>query len=173
MAKVTILQRGGVKYHESLRYWTERLLPELMSTRLANTLDLRIEVRKTVLSESNCGRVLWNPITNAKKKQYTIIIYREADLPKQIAALGHELMHVTQYAQHRLGHSAKGNERGRWWVQDGRRQFFPYATTDYWSSPWEIEARAFEAQTQKTFSAHFNEGPFHTTLEYERWCARR
>ena len=74
--------------------------------------------------------------------------------------LAHELAHIKQYVEGRLRPGSKGGECGRFWkpTRDGSCQFFPYATTDYWTSPWEVEAREMSKLGSEAFEERLAEG---------------
>lgn len=115
----------------------------IMSARLLNTLKITVKVRATGMDSSR-GRAWYAKPGDASRKNYTIKLARDDFGPDTIA---HELAHVAQYAKGRLRHGSKAGEAGRFWRDGaGRATFHPYATTDYWTSPWEVEAREVAAK---------------------------
>lgn len=146
--KIKVLQRGGapeaVPFVEDM---TRRIVAKMFSTRMANTLCLRIELRSSKMKSDRLGEAHHSTVHDPSKKCYTIIVHRDV-LPTQMAkTLAHELGHVKQYAEGRLRPGKRAGESGRFWkpTREGEGQFFPYATTDYWTSPWEVEARELSA----------------------------
>jgi hypothetical protein len=159
--RVKVLQRGGapeaIPFIEDM---TRRIVPKMFSTRMANTLSLRIELRSSKMKSSTNGQAFHADIVNYKNKQYTIIIQRDL-LPTQMAkTLAHELAHIKQYTEGRLRPGRQGGEMGRFWkpTREGAGQFWPYATTDYWTSPWEVEARELSALGSEAMKERMAEG---------------
>lgn len=146
--RIRVLQRGGapeaVPFMEDM---ARRIVPKMFSTRMANTLCLRIELRSSKMKSDRLGEAHYSTVHDPSKKRYLIIVHRDL-LPTQMAkTLAHELAHVKQYIEGRLRHGKRETEAGHFWkpTREGEGQFFPYATTDYWTSPWEVEARELSA----------------------------
>jgi hypothetical protein len=145
--KVYIQRRGGQDRDAEVERCVRSVVAELFSTRMANTLRITVKLRATKLGKGVCGEANWHKVANVKSKQYAIVVDRDLPSAALRSTIVHELRHVEQYATGRLRHGSLGGEAGRFWRPGpGRAQFFPYATTDYWTSPWEVEAR----ETQKS-----------------------
>ena len=148
--KITILQRGGDKNHEVLEAAVRFYARHLLSTRMANTLDLRVEVRATTLNDGNLAQV--SILTNGSNptKAFKIILDRERSLVDQIGDLAHEMTHVAQ--------AAMGRYQLRRWKSDLKLharwegvELGILADLPYWTRPWEVEARAKEAELVPLF----------------------
>lgn len=143
--KVTVLRRGGQDRDAIVERIVRRVASEIMSTRLVNTLRITVECRATTLEANTHGTAKWTPVENVASKHYRIVVLRDADLDKLARTIAHEVRHVEQFARGHLRHGTMGGVAGRFWRHgEGRATFHPYATTDYWTSPWEVEARATE-----------------------------
>ena len=142
-SKITVLQRGGDKNHEVLERAARFFLSELMSTRLANTLAIRIEVRATKLDDGTAACAFLPTNGSAASKEFTVVLHRERSLADQLADLAHELVHVQQAASGRLQY--------RKWKSDGKlharwegAELGVLAELPYLTRPWEVEARQLE-----------------------------
>lgn len=148
--EVAILQRGGYKHHETLEAAIRFYARNLMSVRMANTLSIRVEVRATKLEDGNCATVFI--LTNGSKatKKFTIVLDRERSLTEQVGDLAHEMTHVAQ--------AATGRYQLRRWKTDQKvharwegEELGLLEDLDYWTRPWEVEARAKETELAPAF----------------------
>ena len=110
---------------------------QLMHVRMVQNLEIDIEVVRTLDVTGEC-------ISEDDKKnpRYFTIRLRQQPIEEMIRVLGHEMVHVKQYAKNELSKQyrlARGGLRigskwhGDWWG--------PKAKEDgYWDAPWEIEA---------------------------------
>lgn len=147
---ITILQRGGEKHHDVLERAARAFLSALMSTRLANTLAIRIEVRATKLDEGVAAVAKLPTNGSVSSKKFTIILDRERGLKEQIEDLAHELVHVEQAATNRLQYRrwrSDGKVHARWEGVD----LGPLECQPYWTRPWEVEARRDAAAMAQAF----------------------
>lgn len=143
--KVYVQRRGGEDRDALVEKVARSVVAKLFSTRLANTLRLTVKLRSTKLGKDVAGAAHFRRVENPKSKHYSITLDRDLPTKRLCEVIAHEIMHVHQYATGRLRCGTKGGEAGRFWRPGpGRAQFFPYATTDYWTSPWEVEARSAE-----------------------------
>ena len=143
-SKILILQRGGQKNHQKLLEGAHFFLGELMSSRLANLLEIRIEVRSSKLEQGTLA-VAWLPTNGSQaSREFKIILHRERALRDQMSDLAHELVHVAQAASGRLQYRRRkdGQTYVRWEGQDlGALRDIPY-----WERPWEKEAHRMEEE---------------------------
>lgn len=150
--KITVLQKGGFKHHEVLERACRAFLTARMSTRLANTLTIRIEVRSTKLKEDTLAVAKLPTNGSAVSKAFTVVLRRERPLSLQVCDLAHELIHVEQAATGRLQYrrwKSDGKVHARWEGADlGPVEGLAYATR-----PWEVEARSEETKMARTFFA--------------------
>lgn len=143
---VTVRRRGGLDRDHIVEMIVRRVVGEIVSTRLANTLRITVECRATKLDAKTDGTAYWEPVEDPRRKGYTVVIQRDADLRTMAETIAHEVRHVEQFARGKLRYGTKGGVYGAFWRPgDGPATFFPKATTDYWTSPWEVEARGTEA----------------------------
>lgn len=142
-AKIVVLQRGGDKNHELLDRAARFFLRARMSARLANALSIRIEVRSTKLAAGTLAKVVLPTNGSAPSRDFTITLDRDRALVEQVVDLAHEIVHVEQ--------AATGRYQTRKWKTDGQvharwegTDLGPLSKLDYWTRPWEVEARAAE-----------------------------
>jgi hypothetical protein len=142
--RVTVRRRGGVDRDAVVERIVRRVATEIMSTRLVNTLRLVVECRATLGSGIH-GKAIWSPVIDARRKEYRIVVRRDASLEDMAKTIAHEVRHVEQFARGRLRAGKLGGVPGWFWRPGtGRAKHFPHATTAYWTSPWEVEARESE-----------------------------
>ena len=143
--KGAVLRRGGEDRDALVEHVVREVCRVLMSSRLCNTLRITVECRATTLASGKHGKATWTPVVDARSKHYRIVLRRDLDEGTLVRTIAHELRHVEQYARGRLRHGTKGRVGGRFWRPDtGPATFHPYASTDYRTSPWEVEAREAE-----------------------------
>ena len=123
---------------------------ELMTTRMFNTLKIKVHVRKTVLKRGVSGAVINNCKGSIKQNEYLITLDYKAFTADMLRTLAHEMVHVMQIATKKLQY--------RYWKSDRRLHFrwngeemgvlanFPYK-----NQPHEIEAREKEEDLFKRF----------------------
>lgn len=105
---------------------------QLMSSRLCKSLDLTINIHHDYNNETGyLGDVV--PTDNEKlPREFEINLDRQYRLKKILISLGHEMVHVKQYAKGDLKfHDTKD-------VVTFQKK--KYKDDNYWDSPWEIEA---------------------------------
>jgi hypothetical protein len=153
--KISIFQKGGEKNHELIEKATRYFASKLMSTRMMNTLSLRIEVRSTTLPKNAIG-VCTGKVNGSKStKNFKIELQRDMPIGKQIETLAHEVVHVWQKASNTL--------QFRQWKSDGqvhiRWNGNEMGLTDdikYIDRPWELEAFFLEKPLFQSFRAFHN-----------------
>ena len=139
--KVKILQKGGNRDNkldiaQAVMFYAK----ELMSTRLMNTLTIRVALRVTGRSsKTTTGHVHMLNNGSAAQKVFNINIDRNATLVDQLQILAHEMIHVEQIARGRYQlrkWKSDGIYHARWEGKDlGNWHDIPYR-----EQPWEIEA---------------------------------
>jgi phage-related protein len=107
---------------------------QLMSPRLAKSLDIKINIHHDYNNQTGfLGDVV--PLDegeNPRPKEFEINLDRQYRLKKILISLGHEMVHVKQYAKCELKfHDTKD-------VVTFQKK--KYKDDNYWESPWEIEA---------------------------------
>lgn len=141
--KISILQRGGIKCHETIDAAVRFFLLDRMSARLVNTLSIRIEIRSTKLAEGTLALVQVPTNGSKASKAFTIVLDRDRCLTDQLADLAHEVCHVEQAATGRLQYrvwKSDGKTHARWeGAEMGPLTCLPYAIR-----PWEVEAHREE-----------------------------
>ena len=101
---IKIQRRGGVDNDAIMECHARRIISEIFSTRLANTLRITIKLRAG-LDKKILGNAMWRDRSKSKtarSKHHTIHIQRDSDLTQQLRTLTHELKHVEQMTTGRL-----------------------------------------------------------------------
>lgn len=148
--KVKILQRGGNKrYHPVLEKAIRHYASQLFSTRMANSLSIRLEFR--VGKNTKCRGVVYHNTNGSKiQKEWKIVIGRDIDLLHQLIILAHEMKHVQQGVSKRLQFFKNKDKilRARWEGETMIVKDVPYN-----KRPWEIEAYAEQIEIFDKFAS--------------------
>ncbi|WP_210499138.1 hypothetical protein [Vibrio crassostreae] len=154
---IKIFQKGGGKtYHPVLLEAADYMASLLMSTRMKNSLDIRLEMRSSKLGKDVSG--VCSSIANgsASSKEFTITIKRDDDINEQLSTLAHELVHVWQKCQNTLQvrrWKSDGEVHIRWaGVDAGKQDKIPYR-----EQPWEKEAFGLEKIMKTCFVRHYRD----------------
>lgn len=137
---VTIYQKGGTgqSAHPELKLAAEFYLTNLLSTRMVNTLRIRIELRAGVPS-GRSGDHENGSNGSIRDKCHTIRIRRAMSLVNTLSTLAHECVHVAQQASGRLQKRVWKSD-GHWHIRwEGKEQGI-FNSKDR-QVPWEVEAR--------------------------------
>ena len=126
---------------------------EILGTRLANLINLKVDVRKSTLEHNTLG-VCHMAITGSKRqRKFRIVLNNRKDLHAQLETLAHEMVHVRQKAKNQLQYrwDRTGlNFKVRWMDNAPVRQ----EDIPYINRPWEIEARQLERVFYKDYINH-------------------
>jgi len=138
--KVKILQKGGSKQHSTIEDAVRFFAKELMSTRMTNTLTIRVAMRVSGRAKKTTrGHVEMMSNGSIAQKVFNINIDRDAHLATQLQVLAHEMIHVQQIATNRFQRrvwKSDGKLHVRWEGKDIGEGFkIPYR-----EQPWEVEA---------------------------------
>ena len=143
--KVYVQRRGGYDRDALVETAVRTVVAKVFSTRLSNTLRITLQMRSTTLTKNRIGEAHWEVVANPASKHYKIVVDRDLPGPELVRVINHEVQHLHQFATGRLRFGKRGGVAGCFWrPSTGPAQFFPHASTDYWTSPWEVEARAAE-----------------------------
>ncbi|MGI2916169.1 hypothetical protein [Vibrio parahaemolyticus] len=148
---IKIYQRGGFKdNHDVLINATEYFCKMLMSTRMCNTLNIRLEMRSTKLGKNGLGSCYTDALGSKKNKDFIVILKRDAPIADQLKTLAHECVHIHQKATNLLQY--------RLWKSDGKfharwngEELGVYDAIPYQDRPWEIEAYFLEDIMHKAY----------------------
>jgi hypothetical protein len=107
---------------------------KLMTPRLVNSLEITINVHNEY--HKNTGylgdAVPTDDEVTSRPKRFEINLDFQKRFKNLLISLGHEMVHVKQYAKGELKFHERGNT-----VTFQKQQ---YTDDEYWESPWEIEA---------------------------------
>lgn len=153
---INILQKGGKKNHELLDESIRFFAKQLMSTRLMNTLNIRVEIRATKLDKDVLGACSAKSDGSLSTKDFKIEIQRDEHVRDQVRILAHEMVHVWQKASNTLQYrqwKSDNKIHARWNGNDvGLYNDIPYL-----ERPWEKEAYYLEQPLYDSFKAHKKE----------------
>lgn len=125
---------------KAVRFYGKKIL----GARLANTLQVKVHVRKSVCNSNTKGQVFVEDLKPRYAKKFRIQLNDNYDMQTLLQTLSHEMVHVRQFSRNQLTFK-DGN------VQWNGNDLGKFADQDYWSSPWEVEARAEEETYYKQF----------------------
>ena len=144
MTKIKVsLPRNSYDHNlaEKLTSATKFILKELMSVKMANTLKIKIHVRKTTLGSRTLGQVEHDTNGSKSQKEFLIELNDGQSEREKITTLAHELVHVQQNVSKRLQYRFWSSDRKlhvRW---EGKELGEP-SQIPYRERPWEVEAFA-------------------------------
>jgi len=158
--KVIIL---GKMIESSLKERTEMAVrffaSELMSTRMCNTLKIKVEIRRGGKHFSgemkNYGGMAYN-ICNGSNTQKDHLIVMQHDLSQSdfIEVLAHEMVHVKQISKNELQKRRWKSDKklhARWKGEEmGEASSIPYM-----QRPWEVEAYSMQKDLAMKFKKSF------------------
>lgn len=125
--------RNADKLEEAARFFAA----QLMHPRTVQKLEIDLEIVRTLDVTGECISE-----DEHKNPRYFTIRLKRQTLDEMIRVLGHEMVHVKQYAKNELSKQmrlGRGGIRigskwhGEWWDPKGKED-------GYWDAPWEIEA---------------------------------
>ena len=125
--------RNADKLEEAARFFAA----QLMHARTVQKLEIDIEVVRTLDVTGECISE-----DEHKNPRYFTIRLKQQPVEEMIRTLGHEMVHVKQYAKNELSKQfrvARGGIRigskwhGEFWDPKSKED-------GYWDAPWEIEA---------------------------------
>lgn len=150
---VKVQRRGGVDNDAIIEAHARKIIADMFSTRMANTLRITLKLRAGLDNWKNgdCG---WRELAKgktARSKHHTIRIQRDLPLKQQLRTLTHELKHVEQMVTGRLAIRSTYGIVGYFWREPGQTgAATKYAVKDgelelaWHERPWEKEAIAAE-----------------------------
>ena len=127
---------GTAKKREIAESIAEFSGAELMSTRLAKTLEINIELIPGLNDKEGVyGDCVWEDDYN-RPKEFTIRVDSKMK-PRYIAeTVAHEMVHVKQWATGEMKELVRQNKT--------KFKGELFGDTEYWFRPWEIEAHGIE-----------------------------
>lgn len=141
--------RNANKLEQAARFFASQLL----HARTVQKLEIDLEVVRNLDVTGECISE-----DDHKNPRYFTIRLKQQPLDEMIKVLGHEMVHVKQYAKNELSKQyrlARGGLRigtkwyGEWW--DPKRK-----EDAYWDAPWEIEAYGREVGLHHKWVALFS-----------------
>ena len=138
-------------YEDAVKFFLNELK---ISTRLQNTLSIKVHIRRTVLAKDTLGTCNLTNNGSISTKDFKIVLAEDQPYFQQLRTLAHECAHVEQSCKNRLQTrvwSSDGRLHVRWegkelgvWMQD----------VSYEDAPWEIEASKVEENLVRAFYSH-------------------
>jgi hypothetical protein len=138
---VQIFQKGGCKKdHDTLLKATQFYAKELMTTRMFNSLAIRIEMRASKLNKFTRGTCSMGKWGSQTEKKYVITIKRDMSIGEKLEVLAHEMVHVQQRAYNRIQMRRWKSDYNQIHVRFDGEEMGRYHEMPYLERPWEIEA---------------------------------
>ena len=92
-----------------LLHATQFYAKKILGTRLANLINVKVDVRKTTLEYNTLG-VCHMAITGSKRqRKFRIVLNNRKDLHAQLETLAHEMVHVRQFCRREITESETYN----------------------------------------------------------------
>jgi hypothetical protein len=138
MAYITF--RGGTKEQKKLaKSLAEFCLDKLISSRLSNTLDIRIVFKPKLYKKTDSyGETTYYEDSNIPPKDFLIEIDSKLKMRSMLETIAHELVHVKQWATGEM-RETKDN-----FITKFKKDIINSNKVSYWDQPWEIEAMGRE-----------------------------
>lgn len=138
MAYITF--RGGTKEQKKLaKSLAEFCLHKLISSRLSDTLDIRIVFKPTLYKKTDSyGETTYYEDSNVPPKDFLIEIDSKLKMRSMLETIAHELVHVKQWATGEM-RETKDN-----FITKFKKDTINSNKVSYWDQPWEIEAMGRE-----------------------------
>ena len=123
----------------------------LMGKRLSNCVDVIVKFT-TFKDRSDYAYCDWLD-DNHQAREFLITVDRTLNRKETLLALAHEMVHVKQYARGELKDYCRPPRMIRW-----KGEKYMVEDSDYWSLPWEREARGYEMELYVKFCEKMKEG---------------
>ena len=135
--KITVT--GGCKSQRVLSEDIARFVAEkLMSKRLQRVLDIDIQLVPRLLEKEEVyGDSTWED-DNWRPREFTIRADSKLRRRRLLESIAHEMVHVKQFAKGEMVDLVRA-DKIRWFGKDYKDK-----DSDYYNSPWEIEAHGRE-----------------------------
>lgn len=128
-----ISARGSTRKTQALAKELVRFCAHsLMTSRLVNTLEVRIEFVDDL--DHLDGECDYEDYGDPRPKDFIVRIKDSLPLHKQLRTICHEMVHVKQYARGELRYMCRPARHTKF-----QGTLYP-EDIDYWARPWEIEA---------------------------------
>jgi hypothetical protein len=160
MARITF--RGGTKEQkEYAKSLAEFCLSKLVSTRLNNLLDIKINFKSDLYKKTDSyGETAYYEDCSVPPREFIVDLYSDLTMRSLLETLAHEMVHIKQWATGEM-RETKNN-----FVTNFRSKKINSEKTSYWDQPWEIEAMGRE-------EGLFIQWVEKMDLSKERWTKRK
>jgi len=142
-------------YENAVKFFLKELN---ISTRLQNTLNIKVHIRRTVLKKNILGNCSILTNGSSSTKEFKIILREDRSYFQQLQTLAHECVHIEQACKNRLQlrvWSSDKRTHARW---EGKECGVYLQDIAYEDAPWEIEARDKQEKLVRDFYSHQNKG---------------
>jgi hypothetical protein len=112
----------------ALNFWAEKLL----GSRMSKNVSVSVRFKDGILKEEKIFADMGIKLTGKLPRSFDVRIESSLGRKRVLMALAHEFTHIKQYVK---GELRDANDKTRW-----MNQTFDNSSTDYYDSPWEIEA---------------------------------
>jgi hypothetical protein len=138
-------------YENAVKFFLNELK---ISTRLQNTLNIKVHIRKTVLAKNVLGNCNITNNGSISTKDFKITLSSDRTYSQQLQTLAHECVHIEQACKNRLQTrvwSSDNQTHVRW---EGEEQGVWMKDVSYEDAPWEIEARNLQEKLVRKFYSY-------------------
>lgn len=146
--KIVITGKNKKIKHSEMRQATKFMMGLLVPKKLMNNLHIDIEYE----SIPGCKGATEYLDTNDKPRMFRVTISPSMSKKNQLLTLGHELVHVKQFARGELKDYLRKHPSAMRWGNE----IVPYTDDSYWDLPWEIEAHGRETGLYVRYVEHKN-----------------
>ena len=142
-------------YENAVKFFLKELN---ISTRLQNTLSIKVHIRRTVLAKGTLGTCSLTNNGSNSTKDFKIVLAEDRTYFQQLQTLAHECVHVEQSCKNRLQTrvwSSDNQTHVRW---EGKELGVYMQDVSYEDAPWEIEASNKQEKLVRDFYSHQHKG---------------
>lgn len=168
--QVSIRGEKNAKFRNILRKAAHFYAKELMHTNLVKNLDVRIQLVPKNKQHPDNGSCEWDDIDGPPNPRvFNIYIAKGLRKYEKLSTLGHEFVHLKQYAKNEMDGFASDNGIVKWKGTEfklnsklaparkgyGKLKTIPTGE-DYYYLPWEVEAYGLEVGLTCYFRQKYN-----------------
>ena len=139
--KFKVEVRGGTKEQRAnVRSIARFSAYKLMSKKLADTLTVKINLKKAMMLNDGCyGDVIDDDDINRRPKEFKMRADADMSMRALLTTIAHEMVHVKQYARDEMREVVHAGYQ----VVRFNKAYFPL-NMNYYEQPWELEAQGWE-----------------------------
>ena len=132
---------------QATHFLVKRLMPDAYQD---IEIELGMRCSNNLIKGTHWGHVTFNGVTSKGVRKFDVKIQKNAPYSQVICTLAHELMHVWQFVTGRYVLQLEGSVWTATWKGESLGE---KKKINYWTRPWEIEARAHQERLRDAFFA--------------------